>query len=249
MVTRLRQYRKAIAMIELIFAIVVMGIVLLSVPMILNQTRKSSYTGFQQESIAALASEVGLITTHQWDEADTNLTLGTPILTVQAGDGELDEVIPAGMAFGQGLRLGMPLGSSRSFRQNSGGRSDASLMIGLDAGEGDVTDYDDIDDFNGKAIQLTELELTTTEEGDYIDKDISIMPTITYRSDDSIDFNATSINFVIDDAVPSPLATTNIKFLSVTLTTTSTADELDKTITLQAFSCNIGGYTLETRSF
>jgi len=48
----LTYHRKAIAMIELIFAIVVMGIVMLSAPMLVNKATQSSYVALQQESIA-----------------------------------------------------------------------------------------------------------------------------------------------------------------------------------------------------
>ena len=41
--------------------------------------------------------------------------------------------------------------------------------------------------------------------------------------------------------------TSNIKHIQVTLTSTSNVDELNKSIVLHAFSCNIGSYTLEER--
>ena len=55
--------RKAIAMIELIFAIVVIAIVLMSAPTLINQSIKSSFVGFQQESINTVATHLNLILT------------------------------------------------------------------------------------------------------------------------------------------------------------------------------------------
>jgi len=43
--------------------------------------------------------------------------------------------------------------------------------------------------------------------------------------------------------------TTNIKLISVTLTSTSGVNELNKTIVLRAFGCNIGAAELEVRRF
>ncbi len=43
--------------------------------------------------------------------------------------------------------------------------------------------------------------------------------------------------------------TTNIKSITVTLTSTSGVDDLNKSISLRAFSCNIGAYQLEERNF
>jgi len=60
--------RPAIAMIELIFAIVIIGITLLSAPMIISQSVQSINTNLKQEAIAAAASQISLILTYPWDE-------------------------------------------------------------------------------------------------------------------------------------------------------------------------------------
>jgi len=53
--------RKAIAMIELIFAIVVIGIALLSVPNLIYTATESGYTSLQQEAIASASSKPSLL--------------------------------------------------------------------------------------------------------------------------------------------------------------------------------------------
>jgi len=64
----LNTQRKAIAMIELIFAIVIMGIVLLGIPNLVNVSTSSGFTSLQQEAIATASSQINLIMTKNWDE-------------------------------------------------------------------------------------------------------------------------------------------------------------------------------------
>jgi len=229
--------RPAVAMIELIFAIVVIALVLSSVPMLLQQTRQSMYVGIQQESIAMAASEIGLIMTHQWDEGDTNISIGSPILQTN-GAAALNEV---GMT---GYRAGTPSGSPRTFRRNDGGRASAH-PIGPDTGESNITDYDDMDDYNGASITLTNLGSTTTQAGDTIDVNVQMDVSVAYAEDNS-SYNITSPTYNFPP--PSSLPTTNVKTLKIELTSSSTATELQKKIVFNAFSCNIGSYKLTTRA-
>jgi len=226
-------------MIELIFAIVVMGIVMLSVPMVLSQSSKSIYTGLQQEAIAAISAQMAIITTYHWDENDTNLSLGSPILETNSTNAGLQE------NGSTGRRVGMPQNSARTYRINTGGRLSASA-IGLNSDENSsIETFDDIDDFNGGSIALTS-ESTSTENGDYIDKNITITTSIGY-GEDNVDFNASSITF--NALSPSATGTTNIKNITLVLTTNNTEVELEKNITMRAFSCNIGSYKLNTRLY
>ena len=240
-----KSWRPAIAMIELIFAIVVMGIVMMSAPMLLNQARTSTYVGLQQESIAAIASQTGMIFTYHWDEEDTNISKGSPILRVTNGDPELDEVIPVGTA-GTGLRIGMPNSSSRNFRINIGGRLDATVGLGTDANESSIDDFDDIDDFNGEVVTLTAVGGSPNNTGDYVDRNILMTATVSYRNDIQ---NYTQQNITYTMPPATAAATTNIKYFTLNLITTTTATELDKNITLQAFSCNIGSYRHQERTY
>ena len=95
--------RKGIAMIELIFAIVIMGIVLLSAPTLISTATQSGLVAVQQEAIAASSSEIGMILTRDWDEAGTDETTESPILIVNNGDAELEMVLaPDGNSSGGG---------------------------------------------------------------------------------------------------------------------------------------------------
>ncbi len=61
-------------MIELIFALLIMGIVLLSSPMLIQQSIKSNFIGIQQESISAISTHTAVLLTKHWDEKDANDT-------------------------------------------------------------------------------------------------------------------------------------------------------------------------------
>ena len=83
--------RAAIALIELIFAIVIIGITLLSVPNLLSLSKSSSQNAITQESISSAASHLAMIMSQYWDEADSDINYDSPILYVDNGDSELNE--------------------------------------------------------------------------------------------------------------------------------------------------------------
>ena len=238
--------RKAIAMIELIFAIVIMGIVMMSAPMLISTSTKSGYVALQQESIAAVSTEIGMILTHHWDDANTDENRSAPILLTNGDSGLNESTYADGNA--NGVRAGTDKYSKRNFITSTGERLSASTVLGTDAAT-DPNGNDDIDDFIGTDVgALNNVETKSTEEGDYIDRNITFTTNVTYMNDSptvgttyvgsgnslTLDFNTT--------AAPS---TTNIKRVSVILKTTLTDEEMAKEIILQAFSCNIGTFELE----
>jgi len=241
-----KKMRTGIAMVELIFAIVILGIVMMSAPMLISTATTSGYVALQQEAIATAASEIGMILTHHWDEGDTDPTRSAPILGA-AGDTDLDETFDTGLATGR--RAGTPDSSKRTFSDSLGDRINASTVLG-----GADTDMDDIDDFSGKNSYLTDYEAAETTEGDTVDTSITILTTVTYISDlptGAATYNgAGGTTLRLDDPFNTPAATTpsNIKHVRVSLTTTNPNEELDKTIVLNAFSCNIGTYKLNERT-
>ena len=234
--------RQAIAMIELIFAIVIMGIVLMSAPMLISTASKSGYVAIQQEAINEASSQVNMILGYYWDESDTNQSEYSAILQT-GGDTNLRENNSTAMLTGR--RFGTPNESYRTFLTSDGLRLVASA-IGDDAGD---IEEDDMDDFDGTThleeiqsspdvhnVETTTIDIDrnvfymgdTPESGNYIDP-----------GDNELVFNA--------DFSSTPAGTTNIKRIEITLTSSSGADELEKKIVLHAFSCNIGSYKLEER--
>lgn len=232
-------FKKGIAMVELIFALVIMGIVLLSAPMLIQQSIASSNIALQQESIAAIASHTGILLSKHWDEGDTNLSAGiSPILTLTS------PTLPSPYNF-EGI----------NFENNVSGRSStvaddnvsASAILGQDNG-----DFDDIDDYNAFPITLAVFSTensTIGTLGDYIDSSISITTTVSYADDraDTVAFNQDIIeagNNIFGTQSLGVGIQSNIKFVETVLISNSGVDELEKNITLNAFSCNLGTYSL-----
>ena len=248
-----KKLRTGIAMLELIFAIVILGIVMMSAPTLISTATTSGYVALQQEAIATAAAEMGMILTHHWDERDTNESNSAPILLTQ-GDGNLNETIilpaPPLTPLPSGRRPGTPTSSKRTFITSLGGRLSASTVLGSDLG-----DRDDVDDFMGNS-GLINYENTDTLEGDTVDINITIATTVAYISDIPTSSPGTTYNgggtlLTLNDPFNTAAAnpTSSIKHVRIRLTTSNTNEELDKQIVLNAFSCNIGTYELNGRTF
>ncbi len=203
---------KAIAMLELIFAIVIMGITLLSMPMIVNLSTQSAYTTLQQESTAAASSNMALIISREWDEAGTTFWGNAPILEINT-----------------------TVGLTPADRTNIYSRTYVGTLPPVGIG---ADDLDDIDDLNGADINVSSEDIL-----DLIDNDITMSVSVDYLNDLSV-----GSPYIPDFSTVG--GTTNIKGVSITLTTDADMPiELQKEITLKAFSCNIGSYVLKRRVF
>lgn len=231
--------RPAIAMIELIFAIVIIGIALLSAPMLISTAAKSGYVAMQQEGINEAATKVNMIMGYHWDENNANESFLAPILNTSNGDSGLNA---SGTT---GRRAGTPLVSQRTFIRADGLELNATA-IGSESG-----DRDDVDDYNGDTTLLS----IETARVNYVETtSININTVVTYLSDTPgggtyTDPGADAGLTYSPDFTSTATPTTDIKKIVVTLTSTSGMDELEKTIILNAFSCNIGSYRLEDRVF
>ena len=230
--------RPAIAMIELIFALVIMGIVLMTAPMLVNTAAKSAYVSVQQENINEAASRLNMIMGYPWDEGNVENNTFNTILKTDSTVSDLDEENRTiNITTVEGYRVGTPIESLRNFNVpgNPSGMPASALV---------VDGKDDIDDFAG----TIGLELNGTGTGaDYIEDNVAITTTIAYIEDDTneVNYNHPSIRFDPDFDNPVTPGTRNIKSITATLTSVAgSPDELNKTIILRAFSCNIGGYEL-----
>lgn len=227
--------RKAIAMIELIFAIVVIGISLLSIPNLLNVSLNSTLVTLQQESIAMAASHTNALMTYAWDEQNTDsVALYTGNKLNANGDGRLNNI-------GVGLSLALLGARNRLFNVA------IASPIGNDTNATAVDTNDDIDDFNGLTFNTIDAVLGGTKnnisDGEYVDVNITQSTTVRYGTDTATYDSATgSFSFSTPFALAAPGGTTNIKLITTTLISNSTAAELqNKQITFNAFICNIGG--------
>ncbi len=227
--------RPAIAMIELIFALTVMGIVMLSIPNLLGMAMGSTYTSLQQEAIATAASDISIIMSREWDESNTNQNQGQPILSV--GNPDID----IGIANENYIRTQQTNDESAP--------EPATLPNNLGT---DADDADDIDDANGNEVKL--IDVSDTKAGS-IDTTITITSRVSYMFDGETagnwdDSMVVNYNYPFNPAIQAN--STNIKHISTTLISDEAdteMSELNKNITLFAFSCNIGGFKRERRVF
>ena len=214
--------RPAIAMIELIFAIVVLGIVLMSAPTLIGVATKSGSSGSTasfQESITEASSLVKLITTRYWDQNDTNNT--APLLHLNLTPAVVDASFPG-----------------RVSRQVRDGTGAALLMspIGIDP-DGQLND---MDDFNGRETNMTLAIGTENAEAgktDYIDFQVQLSSQVQYGKSGiplSEPFAGTLGGITNTTA-------SHTKLISVSLTSPHFPD---KNITLSTFTCNIGSFKL-----
>lgn len=224
--------RKGIAMIELIFAIVVIGISLLSIPNLIYTATESGYTTMQQEAIAAAASDMSLILTKRWDEANTDPTLPAIILTTDSTTTGLTESTRTNL-------------QSRSYYRATGGTMAASASGTFQNPDTGDIGQDDIDDILANTAGHV-------EDGtqDLIDT-ISVTTVISYLNDSESSGSWNTATNTYDDPFSStpPGGTSNVKGIVLTLTSGGTTPELQKIIEFKAFSCNIGSYELERKEF
>lgn len=244
-----KRLRRAVAMLELIFAIVILGIVMMSAPMLIATATESTYVGLQQEAVASASSEIGMILTHHWDEGNTDPTRSASILVSSDGDNDLDEAIVGTIPTGK--RAGTPSSSSRRFRTLGGTiNTTPSANLGTDGG-----DRDDIDDFiTAAATALKDEESTSTLTGDVVDKGITIEVNVNYLNDTpgGSSYKGTDTTLTYNRPFVNPAAAgndSNIKQVQVRLRSNRPEEELQKDIVLNAFSCNIGTYQLKQAVF
>ena len=238
--------RSAITMIELIFAIVIIGIVLMSAPQLIQVAAKSGYVAIQQEGISEASSHINIIMGLHWDENDTNEEYLDPVLHTDSNTIDLK------MSDNNRTRIGTPIESYRSCVRADGNGSLNASAIGFDSPESSKWDEDDIDDFNNETYNLKVVQ--SSPSVDYIEKEgnIIITTSISYSRDGTGmsgtgGYNAPDIVYIPFHPATKP--TTNIKSIEVNLTSISGVSELQKEIILYAFSCNIGGYQLEEKDF
>ena len=218
--------KRAIAMIELIFALVIIGIALMSAPMLIQQSIKSSNIALQQEAISVAASQVAIVLSMHWDEANANIPAGaSPILDANI----IGYIFPP---------VGLTDVTGRNIKDNNTTLKPTLFNnFGPDTNESSYIDFDDVDDYNNQSfgLMLFNNESTSSDIGEYVDTNISIRTTVRYTKESNI---SEDINTII-----SPYS--NIKAIKVNLTSNSGVEELDKNITFKAFSCNIGTYAIK----
>jgi len=205
--------RKAASMLELIVAIVIMGMAVMTLPMMLEQTQKNNEFAFQQEVLLAAKTKLGDTLTYRWDENSLN---NERIVVLETnGDSELTSSI-------DNRRVGHIYGDKRrKFNLENNATATANFNDG---------NIDDLDDFDGESVGL----FGVVAELDYRFIDFNMTTTVTYVSD-TADYNSTNLSFNLDTATAG--GTTSIKMLTLRI---ADAAENIEPFTLRAYSCNIG---------
>ncbi len=212
-------------MIELIFALVIMGIVFITLPVILIQNSDSVEDNLIQESIFLSSSKMSQLLTFQWDqnskEAGIILSASDALRVSALGDDELDRNV-------SDFRRGhFPEDKHRRMTPANNERN--ATPIGL---EGLV--YDDIDDFDG----LTNFNIITAPNvGGYKKRyrgDVNVL-----YVNDNTNYAADPVNFAF--TIADAGGTTNLKMVETSIVQDRTGTgNWETSVLLRAYVANIG---------
>lgn len=221
--------RNGSSMIELVIAIVIMGIAMMTLPMMLTRVQSNNAFAMQQEAILMARTQIGNIITYPWDEKSEDSSFNVGILDTN-GDSDYNRTNRVGLVNADKRRKFFTMPTY------------ASLTSTFGIADNGESIPDDIDDFDNKNRNLT--NPTNLNE---------INATLGYKISDSnmtifvkyIDDNNTNIPFDFNLSSNPIGITTNIKMIEVSLQNSL----LDNNITLRAFSSNIGANQLLRRTF
>lgn len=213
--------RKAASMIEMVIAIVVMGIAVSALPLILTQSQNSNAFSLQQETILATKAKLGYILAYEWDansyDASTSISR---VLDTTASPAAHDAFDVNATTL---IRRVGHINADKRRRLFDVGHAQRSPQA-------ETAGFDDIDDFNGRDENIT----ITPNNEDYIFT-INLHSNVTYIGDGrglvNYDNNVTAFTFDKDTNTTNP---TNIKMVTVT----TTGNNMN--IVMRAFASNIG---------
>ena len=211
---------KAFSLLELVVAIVVIGIVSTTFPIILQNIVKSSKNISTEEIFYQEFSLLLLINSAYFDENNTVGDNYYKDLNATNGDSELLLSNLGKNYAGEVNRIGKHQINNNEFRSGSDENNSVSA-IGPDTDENDSTKYDDIDDYNGFS------ESVNSNYGE-----ITLHVNVKYINDEA-NYSDNDINFTLDPS--SNTNKTNIKLITIT------TQVEDFNITLSYPAMNIGG--------
>ena len=212
--------RKAASMLELVIAIVVMGIAVMSLPLILTQSQNANAIALQQEVILATKTKLGYILSYEWDANAYDVAAGVSRVLNTTSSPSADSDFNATTT----RRVGhVQADNRRKLRDDlatpttDGGANWGNVALG------------DIDDFDGRDENTT----IASDTMDYI-FNLQLHPTVNYISDTAT-YSNQNMNFTFDynTTFVNP---TNIKM--ITVRTIDTSNNVN--IILRAFASNIG---------
>ena len=212
--------RKAASMLELVIAIVVMGISISALPLILTQSQNSNALALQQEAIMATKAKISYILAYEWDanSYDANASVSRVLDTTSSPS--------AHNAFDttSTRRIGHVEADKRRRLKDTNNTTRTVTLISND-GLIDIDDFDYVPDEN----------ISISNQDDYIFS-ILLNPSVSYISDgnSTLNYNTSNIEFNFS-TTPITSNPTNIKMITVHTTGGNGIN-----ITLRAYASNIG---------
>jgi Tfp pilus assembly protein PilV len=193
------------SLLELVVAIVIIGISVTSIPMFLNTVSNNFSTSSKESSFFNAYALLDLIQKENWDENNTKADNYYKVLTSINGDVAL-KCPRKGV-----LQLNNKSGAECATADNK------TSHIGIDSGENDndSTTFDDVDDFNGYSTTVGGYSLSisvfyiTDNANNYNSKTIFFNQTNTPLSHDS---NIKLINVAVNDSAGNLVA--RLKYFS-----------------------------------
>lgn len=223
--------KKGSSMLELVVAIVVMGIAMMTLPLILTQVKSNNEFSMQQEAILATRTKLGDILTYAWDEQNT-LGSGAAVVLDTNDTGSDTELNKNSTS----RRVGHVIADKRRKFLDTTNLATAHNALGSETGEA-TADYDDIDDFNTEVQQLSS---SATSTFDYKFTDINLTTRVVYI-DDNASYSQSTIALTLDTANVGRRS--NIKMIEVNATNAQI------NFVLRSYSSNIGESELLRRTW
>jgi prepilin-type N-terminal cleavage/methylation domain-containing protein len=220
--------RCAFTLIELIFAIVVIGITMLALPTIMLQDANSQEKSLFQEGIMLTTTKASQVLTFPWD----------PLSSPAGGLMSLSQVLETGVAGDSELtaRRAAPEDDFRvghfpeQLRRRLTPSSDQRIANAIAA-----SPIPSMNNFNGESV---EINATAGQEQWAYKKRWRLSTTVSYISDATV-YTDENITFNFSDVFNAAAPVSNIKMIQVTatdITPNSTADQ----VRLTSYSSNIG---------
>jgi hypothetical protein len=233
-------------MIELVFAIVIMALAVITIPTIIMSNARNVETNLLQEAVLMATAQMGQTLSYQWDD---NSSLNTTLAKTEAldignpGDSELfrvnfDFFYNNGDINASDFRRGHflePLHRRMSPPYGAEVRT-ASAVLGQDGAEAAMDDVDDIADYSQT--------LTETDEFGYKGT-YRITGGAAYVSD-AATYSNNNIAFNFN---PGAVAISNIKMITINVEKQDSAGNFQPVVLLRSFAANIGETDFYHREF
>jgi len=223
--------RTGFSLIELVLAIVIIAISVMTIPLMLSQSSNNDSFSIMQESILAASTKMGNILSYEWDtnsvEANSSITY-IRTLDVVAGDSELDRNMSTQ---DKNRRIGH---IAQDFRRRfHEGNETNKTFPSEDSFDANMTA---LNHFNGQILGNS-LD-GTASTFDYVIRDFNLTTTISYVSDDA-NYSDQTMAFGFDilssAAIDDVNNSTNIKMIEIFVQSKS-----GKPFRFRSFSSNIG---------